>query len=88
MMTINLNMLYAFMIIMHNLDSTWIVTMNDAWRRMCKTHIFQQLAKSEKFRDSISKSTVFCLSARARHNILFFTAPGNKSRLEINKTQQ
>ena len=45
---------------------------------MCKTHIFQQLAKNKKFRGSISQSTVVCLSARARHNMFFLTTSGNK----------
>ena len=45
---------------------------------MCKTHIFQQLAKSKKFRGSISQSTVLYLSARARYNMLFLTVPRNK----------
>ena len=65
-------------IIMCNLNNIAIVSMNDSQRRMCKTHIFQLLVKSEKFKDSISKSTVFCLDAGARHNILFVTALGNK----------
>jgi hypothetical protein len=79
-MTINLNMLGALMenIIMRNLNSTMVVTMYDSRQRMCKTHIFQQPAKSKKFRDSINQSTVLYLSARARHNMLFLTAPGNK----------
>ena len=73
-MTINLNMLSALMenIIMHNLNSTMAVTMCDNRRRMCKTHNFQRLMKSEKFRGSISQSTVLYLSARVRHNMLFF----------------
>ena len=45
---------------------------------MCKTHIFQQLAKIKKFRGSISQSTILCLNARVRHNMLFLITPRNK----------
>jgi archaeosine-15-forming tRNA-guanine transglycosylase len=45
---------------------------------MCKTHIFQQLAKNEKFKGSIGHSTVLVLSARAKHNLLFLTTQRNK----------
>ncbi len=51
---------------MRNLNSTMVVSMNDSRQRMCKTHIFQQPAKREKFKSS----TVFYLSARTRHNVL------------------
>ena len=56
--TINLNMLCALIenIIMHNLNSITIVTMYDSRRRMCKTHIFQQPAKSEKFKGSTARA--------------------------------
>jgi hypothetical protein len=64
-MTINLNMLRVFMknIIMRNLNSTVVVTMNDSKQKMCKTHIFQQPTHTHTH----TQRSYEVISARARY---------------------
>jgi hypothetical protein len=58
---------------MCNLNSTTVVTKN------VQDSYLPTASESEKFKGRISQSTVLCISARARHNMLFLTTLGNKN---------
>ena len=71
--TIDLNVLDAFMknIIMGNVNSTTIVTVNMSIGGLGSTHVSQELTKLEEFRGGIGESMVLSFSTRTSNNKLF-----------------
>ena len=78
--TVNLNVLGALMknIIMDNVNSTTIITVNRSTGGLESTHVSQEPAKLEEFRDGIGESTVLSVSTGTSNNRLFLAMPRDK----------
>ena len=74
---VDLNVLGAFMedIIMSNVDSTMIVTINRSGRRLWSIHVSQEPAKLDKLAGGVGKSTILSLSTGMGNHILLLTTP-------------
>ena len=74
---VDLNVLGAFMedIIMSNVNSTMIVTINRSGRRLWSIHVSQEPAKLDKLAGGVGKSTILSLSTGMGNHILLLTTP-------------
>jgi hypothetical protein len=78
--TIDLNVLGTLMkdIIMSNVNSTTVVTVNRSTGVLRSTYVNQEPTKLEEFRGGIGKSTVLSFSTRTSNNKLFLATPRDK----------
>jgi hypothetical protein len=78
--TINLNVLDVLMknIIMRNVNSTMVVTVNRSASGLRSIHVSQEPTKPEEFRGSINKSTVLSFSTEVSNNKLLLATPIDK----------
>ena len=78
--TVDLNMLGALMknIIMGNVNSTTIITVNRSTGGLGSTHVSQEPAKPEEFRGGIGESTVPSFSTGTSNKRLFLITPRDK----------
>ena len=74
---VDLNVLGAFMedIIMSNVDSTMIVTINRNGSGLWSIHVSQEPAKLDKLVGGVGKSTILSLSTKMGNHILLLTTP-------------
>ena len=77
---VDLNVLGAFMedIIMSNVDSTMIVTINRNGSGLWSIHVSQEPAKLDKLAGGVGKSTILSLSTGTGNHILLLAAPRDK----------
>ena len=68
---VDLNMLGAFVedIIMSNVDSTTIITINRSDSGLWSIHVSQELAKPNKLASGVGKGTILCLSTGTGNHI-------------------
>ena len=78
--TIDLNVLGVLMknIIMGNVNSTMIVTVNKSTGGLGSTHISQEPTKPEEFSGGFVENTVFNFSIGTSNNGLFLATPRDK----------
>ena len=74
---VDLNVLGAFMedIIMSNVDSTMIVTIDRSGSGLWSIHVSQEPAKLDKLAGGVGKSTILSLSTGMGNHILLLTTP-------------
>ena len=78
--TVDLNVLGVLMknIIMGNVNSTMIITVNRSTSGLGSTHVSQEPAKPEEFRGGIGESTVLSFSTGMSNNKLFLAMSRDK----------